>query len=90
MCPPFTSIGAYAIDVEQLCCKHINTREMKVLTCRNSKTFFSYVNKKLYQSHVISKLQFDDGTCIFDEGEIANIFSTEFCKNYSSARVNII
>ena len=62
---------------------------MKVLTCRNSKTFFSYVNKKLYQSHVISKLQLDDGTCIFDEGEIANIFSTEFCKNYSSERVNI-
>ena len=42
------------------------------------------MNKKLHPSSCVSSLKLDSGELISDENEIANIFITEFQKNYAS------
>ena len=64
--------------------KCFNDDEKQILSCRNNKRFYSFVNKKLRPSSCVSSLKLDSGELISDENEIASIFSTEFQKNYAS------
>jgi hypothetical protein len=55
--------------------------ERKVLTSKNRKLFYSFLNKRLKISTGISGLQRSDGSLAISP---ADILSTEFVSNYSS------
>ena len=54
-----------------------------------TKKFLSKIHKKSKPLQNINKLNIDYGKCKFDEKLIANIFSFEFSKTYSTIIVDI-
>jgi hypothetical protein len=67
---------------------YLKAREERILLSKDKARFYFYVNNKLKSAHSISKLILSDSSVITDDSDIANTFSSEFGKNYSSVLYN--
>jgi hypothetical protein len=67
---------------------YLKAREERILHGKDKVRFYSYVKNKLKSAHSISKLILSDNYVNTDDSNIANTFSSEFCKNYSSVHYN--
>jgi hypothetical protein len=66
-------------------------QEWRVLKHSNSKFFYAYANKRLNTaSRQLSSVQRADGSCATDPTEMANIFVTEFHRNYACAKQTFV
>jgi hypothetical protein len=70
---------------------YLRDREWRVLKHSNSKFFYAYANKRLNTaSRQLSSVQRADGSCATDPTEMANIFVTEFHRNYACAKQTFV
>lgn len=70
---------------------YLKDTEWRVLQHRNTKSFYAYVSKRLNTaSRQLTSVQRADGSCATQAAEIANIFATEFQRNYAGAKQTIV